>query len=330
MKLIDRYVYAVTKNLPQKQREDIEKELRTLIEDMMNEYEEIKSNEEKAEKVLLELGDPNILAEKYGDNGRYLIGPQNFHNYVLVLKIVLVSMLFAVSVGYVVAHMFSAEEINIVNPFFDYLGSLFSGALQGFAWVTGIFAILEYKGVNIDKKNLKKDTWKISDLPEIPQNKALISRGESIFSIIFTTVFTMVFYFAPQYLGIYILKDSNYTVIPFFNVEVLNGYKILIFGVFFVTLIKEILKIIAGRWTLKLSFSIAGLDIAGFLILLTIFLNAGIFNSSLPAEFMNSANLTFDAAAVWNSFRKWFIVCFVVGYAVDIVTVMYKGIKYNN
>lgn len=37
MELIDRYIYAVTKKLPQKQREDIEKELRTLIDDMLEE-----------------------------------------------------------------------------------------------------------------------------------------------------------------------------------------------------------------------------------------------------------------------------------------------------
>jgi hypothetical protein len=35
MEMIDRYVYAVTKRLPEKQREDVSDELRGLIEDML-------------------------------------------------------------------------------------------------------------------------------------------------------------------------------------------------------------------------------------------------------------------------------------------------------
>ncbi len=331
MKIIDRYIFAVTRNLPQNQREDIEKELRTLIEDMMNEHEDVQSDDERAEKVLLELGDPSILAENYNDHKRYLIGPQNFHNYVLVLKIVLGSILLAITIGVMLKFMFSGEEANLAKTISNYLGSLISGALQGFVWVTGIFALLEYKGVRTDRKSLKDGTWKIADLPEIPQNKALISRGESIFSIIFSTVFIMILYIAPQYLGVYILdKNSGYTVISFFNVEVLNGYRILIFAVFLTALIKEVLKIIAGRWNLKLSLSIAALNIAGLLIMLTIFSNAGIFNSSLPLEFLNAANLKFDAAAVLNIFRKWFLVCFIGAYIIETAVVLYKGVRYNN
>jgi hypothetical protein len=330
MKIIDRYVFGVTRNLPQKQREDIEKELRTLIEDMMSEYDNLESEEKKAEQVLLELGDPNILAEKYSDRKRYLIGPQNFDNYILVLKIVLGSILLAVSVGYVLYQIFSANEINIFNNIINYLGSLMDAALQGLVWVTGIFAILEYKGVKTDKDNLKGDTWRISDLPEIPENKAVISKTESVVSIIFSTIFVIVLYFAPQYFGVYILdKSSGYTIIPFFNIEVLNGYKILIFAVFLTILTKEILKIIAGRWSLKLSLSVAALNIAGLLIMVTIFLNAGIFNNNLPAEVLKSANLGFDAAAVWNAVRKWFLVFFIGGSIIDTIVVLYKGVRYN-
>jgi hypothetical protein len=331
MKIIDRYVFAVTRNLPQKQREDIEKELRTLIEDMMNDYEDIESDEKRAEKVLLELGDPNILAEKYNDHKRYLIGPQNFHNYILVLKIVLGSILLGISIAYVLKFVFSTDEVNLVNAIIGYIDGLVSGGLQGFVWVTAVFAILEYQGVKTNKKNMKEDTWKISDLPEIPHNKAIISRGESVVSIVFSTIVIMVLYFAPQYLGVFILdKAPGYTLIPFFNIEVLNGYKMLLLAVYLTALIKEVLKIIAGRWTLKLSLSIAVLNIAGLLIMLYVFLNADIFNVNVPMDFMKSANLKFDAAAVWSIFRKWFVISFTFGYIIDTLVVLYKGVRYNN
>lgn len=38
MEQIDRYIYAVTKRLPQLQRDDIAEELHGLIEDMLDEY----------------------------------------------------------------------------------------------------------------------------------------------------------------------------------------------------------------------------------------------------------------------------------------------------
>lgn len=37
MEMVDRYVYAVTKHLPQSQRKDINKELNSLIFDMIDE-----------------------------------------------------------------------------------------------------------------------------------------------------------------------------------------------------------------------------------------------------------------------------------------------------
>ena len=36
MEMVERYIYAVTKKLPEKQRSDIEQELRSLIEDMLS------------------------------------------------------------------------------------------------------------------------------------------------------------------------------------------------------------------------------------------------------------------------------------------------------
>lgn len=115
MELIDRYVYAVTRNLPQKQRADVERELRTLIKNKMNEHADTESDEKSAEKVLLELGDPIILAEKYSNNKKFIIGPQNYHNYLLVLKIVLGSLLLAVSTGYVLSHHEKSDILMVSN-----------------------------------------------------------------------------------------------------------------------------------------------------------------------------------------------------------------------
>ena len=57
--LVNRYVYEVTKRIPKEQRNEIEMELRELIEDM--------AEGAPLEEVFVKLGDPAVFARKYRD-----------------------------------------------------------------------------------------------------------------------------------------------------------------------------------------------------------------------------------------------------------------------
>ena len=59
--IIDRYIYDVVRRLPPNQRQDIERELRSLIEDMLESGPENRN----VEDVLKELGNPLDLARQY-------------------------------------------------------------------------------------------------------------------------------------------------------------------------------------------------------------------------------------------------------------------------
>ena len=64
--LIKRYIYAVTKTLPARMREDVEKELHSLISDMLEERcQDMPPTEHDVLVVLTELGRPAELAAKY-------------------------------------------------------------------------------------------------------------------------------------------------------------------------------------------------------------------------------------------------------------------------
>jgi hypothetical protein len=98
MEVIDRYIYAVTQRLPEQQREDIKRELQSLIEDMLEERISTgQASKEDVESVLLELGHPNELAVKYRGNERYLIGPMLIDTYLTTLKIVLASIIIGLT-----------------------------------------------------------------------------------------------------------------------------------------------------------------------------------------------------------------------------------------
>src|SRR5699024_7348979 len=101
--MIDRYVYAVTKRLPETQRKDVADELHGLIEDMLNEHAETGNvGEESVREVLLELGPPRSLAQKYRGGKRFVIGPELYDLYMLVLKIAFISVVLSFTIGFVI------------------------------------------------------------------------------------------------------------------------------------------------------------------------------------------------------------------------------------
>ncbi|NLZ83527.1 MAG: hypothetical protein GX915_07675 [Clostridiales bacterium] len=85
MKLIDRYIYAVTGYLPEETREDVGRELQSNIKEMLPDN----PSEDQVYKVLVDLGNPWELASEYNSKKRYLIGPIYYHNYISVLKLVI-------------------------------------------------------------------------------------------------------------------------------------------------------------------------------------------------------------------------------------------------
>jgi uncharacterized membrane-anchored protein len=327
MEIIDRYVYAVTKRLPESQREDIEKELKTIIEDMMEEHGEEESVEVRAKKVLLELGDPAILSENYRGTKRYLIGPDNYDNYITMLKIVFSAIFIGLSVAVIVTNIFSFED-TIPKVMIDYISTLLSALFQGFAWVTVSFAIAEYYGVNeFDKKKEHKE-WDLSELPQIPAKKATISRWELLFEVIFSTIFTIVFCFIPEALAAYIPSSEGTTIIPVFNIELLLSYRIFFIIIFILGILSVVLKFISGRWTLKLAITDSVLSIISMVFTLIIFTNVWSVNFAIDiASRIPEAGI--DFVKVWGSIKNGILVSIIIVTIIEVVSNMYKGIKYN-
>jgi hypothetical protein len=329
MDLINRYVYAVTKGLPEKQREDIEKELRTLIEDMVEQCQGSESYEVKLKKVLLNLGDPDVLANNYRESKRYLIGPKNYDTYILILKIVFGAAFLGVSIAFVIESIFSTPE-NIVDVFIGYFASLFSAVTQGFAWVTLAFAIAERKGVNVMDKEPKKAVWSLSQLPVIPQKKAVITPAESIASILFSTLFLTIIYFAPQLFAVYIPKNTaGPMMIPIFDIDILRGYRFLLIIIYIFIVAKEVLKLIAGRWTLRVSVLFSALSIVGAIFTLILFSTPGIWNQNFSADVIKYTNFNFDFNYIGEKLAVGVIIVIIVTCILEISTALYKGVKYN-
>lgn len=328
MDLINRYVYAVTKSLPEKQREDIEKELKALINDMVEEDEGTETYDEKVKKVLLELGDPDLLADNYRGSRRYLIGPQNYDKYIMLLKIVSGAIFIGISIAVTISSIFSDQK-NLVDILGNYFASLFSGLLQGFAWTTAAFAIAERHNINMNIDGTENGEWNLSKLPMMPEKKAMIPPSESIFSIIFTAIFTAIFFLAPQLLAVYIHNDSGLNVIPIFNLDILLGYRVLFLVIFILAILREALKLYSRRWTLRLSIPFSILSIASTVLMLIVFTNPNVWNPNFPSEIAAITSIDLGLNDLWGRLKIGFIIVITVACILEVATAIYKGIKYN-
>ena len=115
--LIERYIYAVTKRLPQKVQKDISDELRTLIDDMLVERcGELVPEEKDIRVVLTELGTPEELYEKYNpDNKKCLIGSPYYSTYKYVLKIVMICTIFGIILANIISGIFDFSKSNSIE-----------------------------------------------------------------------------------------------------------------------------------------------------------------------------------------------------------------------
>ncbi|MEU4619952.1 permease prefix domain 1-containing protein [Actinoplanes sp. NPDC023801] len=160
--LIDRYVFTVLRRVPEQQRAEIERELRTSIDDAVDARVDGGEGRDAAvEAALLELGDPDRLADGYADRPQYLIGPMFYPQWKRVLTMLLSIVLPAVvTVGVIIRVLGDATFGEVIGTAVS--TTLTVGAHMVF-WVTLTFGLLDRAGV--EKADLRRRAWTPEDLP---------------------------------------------------------------------------------------------------------------------------------------------------------------------
>ncbi|GLC78197.1 hypothetical protein [Lacrimispora brassicae] len=185
---IERYVYDVTRRLPEKERDEISKELTANIYDMLPDD----ADENEIKSVLYKLGAPAFLAGKYRKNPQYLISPGIYDDYVRLLKWMLpLAGVIGMVIGIITGSTDAIKDsmINISKVLSKGISAGLSAAFQALAWTTIGFVIAERTG----DKSQESTSWKVEDLPEIlPKSKYPISLSDSIAELVLTVVFMVV------------------------------------------------------------------------------------------------------------------------------------------
>ena len=225
MNLLDKYVAAIGRNLPRKNREDIEAEIRSTLEDMLDErtqgkgsvLSELKDPADEAViiELLKEYGSPAEVAATYKPiQHQYLIGPRMFPLFERGLHIVFVVVFVASLIGLVVA----LTKTGLTGPGFasvlsDWFGGVIRGLIGAFGNLALIFAIIERTGMSKRFEEKFKE-WDPKELNESQLNPERVDMADHIATIIFTFLALVVFNLYPNLFAFRFQSDGTWTSLP--------------------------------------------------------------------------------------------------------------------
>jgi hypothetical protein len=285
MNLTERYVHAVTRHLPENQREDVAEELRATIEDMAADHAKGKKPGQKdIEAALIKLGNPDKLAAKYTHTPRHLIGSKWYDMYLNLLKQLL--SIIPPIVGSVILLINLAAQKAVAASIVEAVGTAITVGIHIFFWVTIGFVIAERSGANPNSIDKKANTWTPSDLPALP-NKQQIGTGDIIAASAFNIVAA-----ALLVLGFHTSAWAGDSASSLLNPAIWMPWGITMLGIIVVSLLQELYKLKTGRWTLGLAVFNTLLNIATIALVVHVFKTQEVLN---PDFIRNVKDINIDA-----------------------------------
>ena len=154
--LIDRYLATVSENLPAKQRQDTVTEIRSLIQDALDDRSKTEGrspDDEMMAEVLKQFGSPEKIVAPYLPE-KYLIGPRLFTPFITVLRIVLpiIAVLSLVGFWIGVNYGTTITPAELVTNLLKSAGNVLSAVVQAFGNInllTSRIVIRMHNGISL-------------------------------------------------------------------------------------------------------------------------------------------------------------------------------------
>ncbi len=250
--LTDRYVYAVTRRLPQEQREDVGRELRASIEDMVDGSESDLNAAEAERAALTGLGDPARLAADYANGPHALIGPALYFDYLRLLKLLLTVIPLVAGAVALAAELIEGVE-SVVGLAFPAVAAAGFAAIQVCFWTTLGFVIAERQSGGETARI--GGPWTPDRLDEVPDRQ--IGLGETLWGAGMLVVLISLLPFERYNPAITTRAGAE---VPTFLPSFWHGWVWYFLAVFVAMLLLEVAKYRAGRWNLPMALANLGLN----------------------------------------------------------------------
>ncbi|HEY5270191.1 MAG TPA: hypothetical protein VII97_07625 [Anaerolineales bacterium] len=278
--LIDTYVSEVGRRLPRKTRTDIEAEIRSILQDMLDERSQKTGNpidDEMTLEVLKAYGSPEKVAATYLGE-RYLIGPRLYPIFILVLRIILTvtGILAAIGLGIALSQAIGNPQ-NTFETILKAVANLVASLMTALGNIVLIFAILEWAlfraGGKVDVKGLPKEKeWDPRSLTKVSLPNQ-VKMGETIVEIVGCFAAIVIFNFYPQIIGFTpslngVIENGNWSSVTFVPLlsEAFFYYVPFLTLVWALTIILDIVLLRMGHWNTLTRVFVIGLKVIGIII----------------------------------------------------------------
>ncbi|MDX2141625.1 MAG: hypothetical protein SF123_26295 [Chloroflexota bacterium] len=202
--LIERYVHQVGRYLPEKDRRDVMTELRSQIQDQLEDrYGKTPAQPEIA-AMLTQLGAPHKIAASYAGE-QYLVGPDLYPTMMMVLRGGLPLVPGIVVIINIISAVASNETGDWIGPL---IGSVLSALQATFffaAAVVGIFAIIQRSDEKLDQI---VEPFNPLELPAVDDPRA-VDRVEAAFGIAISTFIGLALLYFTRVGGLTLRFDLN-------------------------------------------------------------------------------------------------------------------------
>ncbi len=330
MNLIDKYVAEIGKHLPRKNRADIEAEIRSTLEDMLDERMQGNGPADEATviQLLKDYGAPREVADKYRTHQtQYLIGPRLFPIFERVLRIVLAIVIGASLIGLGVGlSKTGLVGTGFVSTLGEWFGGLFSGLIATFGNIVLVFAIIERtQAAKEFEKEYQKESkdWDPKELQNEP-NPDKVDLADHIATLIFTALGLVVLNLYPNLFAIRFASDGTWVTLPVLTEAFLSFLPwINILGL--LQIIFSGFMLGQRDWTPVTRISGIIIDVAGMILAVIILRTPNIFG--ITPEALTSIGMT-DAAdtlsQLFNVLPNLILVIIVIVTTIKVIKTLLK------
>jgi len=273
--LTERYLGAALRGIPEAQRTDVERELRSSIADALEDRVAGGEDEATAERSVLEgLGDPQRLAADIAGRPLWLIGPGLFVEYRQLLFLLL-SIVMPI-VGVVQAALALNAGEGLIGALLAGVGGAWTVGLHIFFWVTLTFVVVERVDATREAREAitgAAGRWTIDRLPAPAAGR--MTAGETVGEVVTVLISIGGIVFLS---GVSWFTDASGDVIPLFNPELWEFWMPVLIAVLASVAALHVVIFLMGRWTMPMAVMFAVLEAAFALPVIGLALSGSLIN----------------------------------------------------
>ena len=323
MEMLDRYIYDVGRRLPSKQREDIEKELKSLLLDALEaRIGDAEPTEADMAAVLKEFGSPDDVAARYAGE-KFVIGPKLYPFYRMVLWIVIGALALGLFVSSFVGYAFApAATGSIGSHVLQFLASFVSSVWGAVGVVTVVFWGIERGITRRGGKAGSDEPWEPKKLPPVPKSKDAWKPADSIVTIVFTVIALVLFNAMPGLVAFY-AQDApgQWASVPVHAQQALDAYLPLWNIGWALSLALHALVLARGRWRLGTRIADIVLHLYDIVVVAVMMSGPALLNTEVMIGGSNTVIKILQAQFVWV------FVVIIIASVVEVVKISIRIVK---